>query len=64
MVDTSKKAPLPDPASDAISTQGSHISPNEAPKKKTSALRTDGRVECNEDDNYEHTGYTFSRWKK
>ena len=50
--------------SDNISAQGSDRSPENAPGEKGSAVRSDGRIECKEEDNYEHTGFSFPRWKK
>ena len=62
------KSPSPDLASstahgsDAPSTSEKNRDPQQ-PSGPVS-LREDGKIECTEEDNYEHTGYCFPKWKK
>lgn len=59
----SERPPSPDINSD---TAHGSDAPSDEKKDLTGlkGLREDGKIECTEEDNYEHTAYCYPKWKK
>ncbi|KAL8830701.1 MAG: hypothetical protein Q9191_001283 [Dirinaria sp. TL-2023a] len=59
-----ERPPSPDISSDTARGSDAPSTDEKKDRKGPVSLRDDGKIECTEEDNYQHTAYCFPKWKK